>query len=65
MDSQVLLIITSHCIGYTPLHLAATNGRAEAVSVLLCRGADPDIASRSGDTPIHLASHNGHNECVR
>ncbi len=51
-------------LGYTPLHLAATNGRAEAVSVLLCRGADPDISAKSGDTPVHLASHNGHGDCV-
>lgn len=51
-------------LGSTPLHMAATNGRGEAVSILLCRGADPNIMTRSGDTSLHLASQNGHSEVV-
>lgn len=51
-------------VGSTPLHLAASNGRSEAVSILLRRGADPNIATRTGDTPLHVASQNGHTEVV-
>ena len=50
--------------GATPLHKAAANGRSEAVSILLSRGADPNIPARSGNTPLHLASSNGHTEVV-
>ena len=44
--------------------MAATNGRGEAVSILLCRGADPNIMTRSGDTSLHLAAQHGHTEVV-
>ena len=50
--------------GATPLHKAAANGRSEAVSILLSRGADPNIPARSGNTPLHLAACNGHTEVV-
>ena len=50
--------------GATPLHLAALNGRLEATRILLHRGADPNIAARSGDTPLHLGALNGHADVV-
>lgn len=58
------LIISLVILGSTPLHMAATNGRGEAVSILLCRGADPNIMTRSGDTSLHLAAQHGHTEVV-
>ena len=61
--NPLIRCITSH-IGSTPLHLAAGNGRSESTSVLLCRGADPNIANRTGDTPCHLGAHNGHADVV-
>ncbi len=45
---------------FTPLHLAATHGRTSAVAALLRRGADPNLASLTGDTPLHLACQHGH-----
>lgn len=48
----------------TPLHMAATNGRSEAVSILLRRGADPNIVTRSGDSSLHMSAQNGHSEVV-
>ena len=44
--------------------MAATNGRGEAVSILLRRGADPNIVTRSGDSSLHMSSQNGHTEVV-
>lgn len=38
-------------LGDTTLHEAVAFGRDEAVAALLRRGADPDIANRSGRTP--------------
>ncbi len=42
---------------YTPLHHAAARGDAEAVAVLLARGADPDARTRIDDcsTPLEEA----------
>lgn len=42
------------------MHVAAGGGRASAVSALLTKGADPGVATRTGDTPLHLACQNGH-----
>lgn len=50
--------------GFTPLHLAATHGRATAVTALLRRGADPNISAHAGDTPLHYACQNGHTAVV-
>ena len=49
---------------FTPLHLAATHGRTSAVTALLRRGADPNLASLSGDTPLHFACQSGHSAVV-
>lgn len=48
--------------GFTPLHLAAFFGRADAVQVLLAVGADADVASRNAMavTPLHSAAAGGH-----
>jgi len=43
--------------GWTPLHWAVENGKAEAVEALLIEaGADPDTKDKDGWTPLHRAA---------
>ena len=46
--------------GSTPLHVAASNGHAEVVALLLEKGADPNAQNRLEVTPLHMAAKNGH-----
>ena len=50
--------------GHTPLHLAAKEGHAQAVTALLNAGAAPDVRIRKGLSALHLAAMNGHTEAV-
>jgi len=50
---------------FSPLHFAACYGHAEATSLILRSGVDPDPVSVQGWTPLHLASRNGHAGCVK
>lgn len=51
---------------FQPLHIAAENGRTEAVRVLLDAGADVDIRDATwGWTPLMLASNRGNTDLVR
>uniref|UniRef100_UPI00387FB281 Transcription factor ETV6,DARPin n=1 Tax=synthetic construct TaxID=32630 RepID=UPI00387FB281 len=50
--------------GYTPLHLAASNGHLEIVEVLLKNGADVNASDLTGITPLHAAAATGHLEIV-
>ncbi|MGL5253448.1 MAG: ankyrin repeat domain-containing protein [Brevinema sp.] len=43
-------------MGYTALHIAAWNGNRELVEYLLQLGANPNIATPSGNTPLKFAS---------
>jgi uncharacterized protein len=45
--------------GWTALWYACAYGRLDAVGVLIRRGADPTIASRTGNTPLMSAAWNG------
>ncbi len=51
---------TDERLNQTALHYAAYGGHAEAVKVLLARGADPDSASTLGYTPLHHAAFWGY-----
>jgi ankyrin repeat protein len=46
--------------GYTPLHLAASRGNADAVSRLLARGADATMRTGDGRTAADVARERGH-----
>ena len=52
--------------GYTPLHLAAVNGKLEAVCELLRLGGKPSMTKVAGKygTPLHQAALSGHKEVV-
>ena len=50
--------------GLSPLHVAATLGRAEVVAVLLLAGVPFDLFCPRGQTPLFLAITNGHVEVV-
>jgi ankyrin repeat protein len=49
----------------TPLLVAARQGHAEIVTLLLAHGAPVDGADANGDTPLHLASRFDHDEVVK
>lgn len=51
--------------GNTPLHLASSQGRPEAVRALLAAGADVNPPDSKGNTPLHLAAQQCAAEKVR
>lgn len=55
--------------GRTPLHVAASDGRADVASLLLDRQAEPNAMEQDGPltgfTPLHAAAAEGHAEVVR
>jgi hypothetical protein len=63
MSMQVAYGALNHNI--TPLLLAAASGSSLAVELLLSRGADPKVATVSGETPLDAASANGSLRAVR
>jgi ankyrin repeat protein len=56
---------TTRLGSYTPLHLAAREGRGEAVAVLLEAGSDPTALTGTGVSPLHLAAAAGQVDAVR
>jgi ankyrin repeat protein len=52
-------------LGYTALHWACDKGHAAAASLLLTRGADPNLTDETGSAPIHLAVAGEHVAVVR
>jgi ankyrin repeat protein len=49
---------------WSPLHHAAANGRAKAVTLLLAHGADPKATTSQGKRVVELAAEAGHTELV-
>ncbi|KHJ96054.1 ankyrin repeat protein [Oesophagostomum dentatum] len=48
----------------TPLTLACSNGHAQMVNVLVCRGANIEHRDKKGFTPLILAATGGHRDVV-
>jgi ankyrin repeat protein len=48
----------------TPLHWACYKGHADAVSILLAAGYNPEAADATGNRCLHLACSGGHREVV-
>lgn len=55
---------TTRLGGYNPLILAAREGHADVIAVLLAAGADPNAATTSGTTPLMLAASSGNARAV-
>lgn len=51
--------------GWTPLHYAAFEGRAEVIKFLLGKGAEIDARAPNGYTALMLAARGGHLEAAR
>ncbi|KAJ7987099.1 hypothetical protein DPEC_G00335240 [Dallia pectoralis] len=51
--------------GKSALHMAATRGQTECLSVILAHGADASVVDASGFSALHLAAKNNHQECVK
>uniref|UniRef100_A0A8C9F4I0 Transient receptor potential cation channel subfamily A member 1 n=1 Tax=Pavo cristatus TaxID=9049 RepID=A0A8C9F4I0_PAVCR len=51
--------------GNTPLHWATRKNQVESVSLLLSRGANPNILNSNMMAPLHMAIQSLHNEIVK
>ena len=51
-------------IGVTPLMVAALTGQSDVATLLLAKGAKPDIKNNDGSTALHMAAFLGHIEIV-
>lgn len=56
--------IADHMGGDTPLHDAASQGRADCVKLLLEHKADLSSLNRDGRTPLECAKARGRQSCV-
>ena len=64
MERENITIHTRSFLGDTPLHLMATEGKLNAVELLLEAGADPDARGDLDFTPLHCAAISGHTHVV-
>ncbi|KAG7258578.1 hypothetical protein CRUP_011769, partial [Coryphaenoides rupestris] len=51
--------------GKTALHVAATRGLSDCLSVILAHGADLSVTDAAGFTALHLAAKNNHVDSTR
>jgi ankyrin repeat protein len=66
IDARPDVVSARSVDGFTPLHLAAYFGAAEAAAVLADRGADVEAVADNdmGVRPLHSAAAGGHSEIV-
>ena len=62
--SETRRIERGHANGCTPLHLAALQGNAAMVELLIGRGISVNIRDRAGQTPLSKALSAGHRGVV-
>lgn len=58
LDTFLNLVLWGYINGRTPLHIAAYNGLADAVNILLQRNATLNIRDKQGKTPLDIAVDN-------
>ncbi|XP_026153252.1 ankycorbin isoform X2 [Mastacembelus armatus] len=51
--------------GKSALHVAASRGQTDCLSVILAHGADLSVTDAAGFNPLHLAAKNNHTECCK
>ena len=51
--------------GATPAYMAAQEGQADCLRLLLEAGCDKDNANDYGATPAFMAAQEGHADCLR
>ena len=51
--------------GCTPVYIAAQNGKAECLQLLINAKADVDKAKHNGCTPVYIAVQIGQTECLQ
>ena len=51
--------------GYTPLHIAASNGHLEICQIILEEVDDKNPLTDDGFSPLYLAANNGHLEVFK
>lgn len=56
--------LTYSCKGWRPLIIAAAQGHADAVKILLEKGANPNVTNEKGRTALMFAAHYGYTNIV-
>uniref|UniRef100_A0A8C6J698 Transient receptor potential cation channel subfamily A member 1 n=1 Tax=Melopsittacus undulatus TaxID=13146 RepID=A0A8C6J698_MELUD len=64
-DSSCEVLNVMDSSGNTPLHWATKKNQVESVSLLLSRGANPNILNSNMMAPLHMAVQSLHNEIVK
>ncbi len=58
------LEVTGSCAGWRPIIIAAAEGKADAVKMLLAKGADPNVTNLKGRTALMFAARYGYDTIV-
>lgn len=64
LDQDPHFLTLTSCGKLSALHIAASYGRIEVLSMLLDRGLQPDVLNRYKQTPLMLAAMNGKIACM-
>jgi len=60
-----LMSMRSGVLGFTPIHEAVSQGRADILQVLLSKGGNANALSNGNYTPIQIAASKGDIECIK